>query len=140
KRAEEGLRESQETFRSLVEGSTDGVVLVDESGKVIAFNHALGKICGISPDEALGMSYFDLMVRTIIPEHRNPEQIAAIKKEIDTMFRTGKSPFFSSGMETEICRTDGTRRKIQQTVFPIKTAKGFRIGSIIRDITDQKGS
>jgi hypothetical protein len=35
-------------------------------------------------------------------------------------------------------RTDGQRRFIQQIIFPIRTAKGFRVGSISRDMTEQK--
>lgn len=35
-------------------------------------------------------------------------------------------------------RQDGTRQFVQQVIFPIKTAKGYRIGSVTRDITERK--
>jgi PAS domain S-box-containing protein len=136
KQAQETLKESEETFRSLVQESVDGIMLIDEEGTVLEWNKALETITGIPPHEALGMSYIDLVMRTTIPEHRSSERIAGMKNETETALQTGTSPIFSRKMDAEICRPDGTRRKIQQTVFPIKTAKGFRIGSITRDITD----
>jgi PAS domain S-box-containing protein len=138
KRAEEALRESEETFRSLVEESADGILLIDEDGTVIEWNAALGTILGIPRKEAIGKPYFDLMERTIIPEHRDPGRVARIRNELETALKTGNSAFFSRRLEAEICRPDGTRRIVQQTVFPVTTGKGFRIGSITRDITDLK--
>jgi PAS domain S-box-containing protein len=37
-------------------------------------------------------------------------------------------------------RKDGTQRIIQETFFPIRTGRGVRLGSIIRDVTEQKQS
>jgi PAS domain S-box-containing protein len=137
KRAEEALQESEETFHSLVSESTDGIMLIDENGIVIEWNTALGTILGIPREDAIRKRYFELMERTIVPEHRDPELLARIRNEIENALRDGVSSFFSRRLEAGICRPDGIRRRIQQTVFPIKTAKGFRIGSITRDITDQ---
>jgi hypothetical protein len=72
----------------------------------------------------------------MIPEHRDTGKSERIRKEFDMALTTGTSRFFSQKIEAEICRPDGTRRRIQQTVFPIKTARGFRLGSITRDVTD----
>jgi PAS domain S-box-containing protein len=138
RRAEDTLSESEETFRSLVEESADGILLVDETGKVIEWNPALAEILGISRTEAVGKRYIDLLERTLIPEHRDPERIARLRTEMDTMLATGTSTLLSRRLEVEICRPDGTRRTIQQTVFPVRTSRGFRIGSISRDITERK--
>jgi PAS domain S-box-containing protein len=137
KRAEEALQESEETFHSLVSESTEGIMLIDENGIVIEWNTALGTILGVPRKDAIGKRYFELMERTIIPEHRDPKRLARIRNEIENALRDGISTFFSRRLEAGICRPDGIRRTIQQTVFPIKTAKGFRIGSITRDITDR---
>src|SRR5512137_150693 len=51
RRAEGALAESEETFRSLVEESADGILLLDETGKVIEWNPALARILGISREE-----------------------------------------------------------------------------------------
>lgn len=137
RQAEDALKESEEMFRSLVQESTEGIMLISEVGRVIEWNTALETILGISRDEALGMSYPELMAR-LIPGQKNPELVAAIEKEIGIALRTGISPFFSRKMDAEICRPDGCCRRVQHNVFPIKTAKGYRIGTILRDVTDQR--
>ena len=138
KRAEEELRRSEETFRSLVQESTDGIVIADEEGRVIVWNNALIHISGISEDEALGQLYVDLLVSTIVPERREHDRIARIRKILDEGLQTGSSSFFCRPLEAEIIRRTGGRRYIQQTAFPIRTAKGYRFGSIIRDISERK--
>jgi len=138
KRAEEALRESEGTFRSLVNESSDGIVIADEEGKVIVWNNALARISGIRESEAMGNLYIDLMVSTIVPEHRDHARITKIRKIVHEQLHTGASSYFFRPLGAEIIRKDGTRCYIQQTAFPIQTAKGYRIGSIIRDITEQK--
>jgi len=138
KRAEAALRESEETFRSLVQESSDGIVITNEEGRVIVWNDALTQISGIPRDEALGKFYVDLMVSTLVPEHREDTRIMKIRKIINEQFQTGVSSYFFRPLEAEIIRRDGERRYIQQTAFPIQTAQGYRIGSIIRDITERK--
>jgi PAS domain S-box-containing protein len=138
RQAEEALRKSEETFRSLVQESSEGIVIADEDGKVIAWNHALADITGIPAGEALGSSYAGLVVSTLVPEHRTPDHIGRIKSIIAEKDQMGISWFFSRHLEIEILRRDGMRRFIQQTAFPIRTPRGIRIGSIIRDITESR--
>ncbi|MEI7433749.1 MAG: PAS domain S-box protein [Methanomicrobiales archaeon] len=135
---EEALREREETFRSLVQESSDGIVIADEEGTVIVWNNAAALITGIPGNEALGRLYADLVVSTVVPEHAEHDRIGRIRTRIDKELRTGISESFSRPLEDEIIRRDGERRYIQQFAFPIRTAKGFRIGSIVRDITDRK--
>ncbi len=140
KSAEEALRESEETFRSFVQESSDGIVLIDDEGVVLAWNAALARTSGIPPGEALKKPYLDLIISLMVPEHRTPDRTKRIRTALDEALRTGQSEFFSHPIETEFLRRDGQRRIIQQIIFPIRTTKGFHIGSISRDITEQKAA
>jgi PAS domain S-box-containing protein len=138
KRAEADLKEREETFRSLVSESSDGIVITDEQGMVIVWNDALARITGIPCEEAVGSLFSDIAFSELVPEHKGPGQLARIRSTIETVLCTGQSEFFSSHMDAEIIRRDGVHRYIQQTGFPIHTAMGFRIGAIIRDITEYR--
>jgi len=59
KRAEEALRESETKFRNLVEGSLDGVFIL-QKGKVVYANPRLAEIHGYSQDEIIGMDVRDV--------------------------------------------------------------------------------
>ncbi|MEI7434693.1 MAG: PAS domain S-box protein [Methanomicrobiales archaeon] len=136
KQSEEALRQSEETFRSFVEESADGIALTDEEDRVIEWNNALERITGICREEVLGKPYIDLTISFLIPEHCTDDRIDRLRAINIEMHRTGKSENFSRPMEVTFMRRDGERRVIQQVLFPIQTIKGFRIGSIVRDITE----
>jgi PAS domain S-box-containing protein len=137
---EKELRESEETFRSLVQESSDGIVITDEQGVVIVWNEALTRITGIPGDEALGSLFVDVVISTMVPEHREPSRIERLRSIIHEQLESGSSSSFSSPVEAEIARRDGEHRYILQASFPIRSTKGFRLGSIVRDVTGRKRS
>jgi PAS domain S-box-containing protein len=140
KRAEERIRASEEMFRSLIRESADGISLMDERGTVIEWNDAMVKISGIPREEAVGAQQADVMISMMVPENRTPERIEMFREGISEAQQTGESVYFSRPIEAGILRRDGSRRQIHQIVFPIRTAKGYRIGSIARDITESKSA
>lgn len=138
KRDEQQLKDSEEKFRSIVEASTDGIYVCDEQGRTIEWNDALVRITGITRREAIGTPLTDLILRTTLPEDRKEGYIETLIQEIKNALRKRKSPYFSVPFEMEILRPDGDRRIIRQTLFPIGTARGIRIGSIVHDTTERR--
>jgi signal transduction histidine kinase len=41
-------------------------------------------------------------------------------------------------LEAVFQRTDGSQRKVEQRLFPIRTSKGFSLGGVARDVTERK--
>jgi PAS domain S-box-containing protein/putative nucleotidyltransferase with HDIG domain len=138
KRAEEALRESEKKFRALVEQNSEGVVLSDEQGRVIEWNAAQERSSGIPREEALGRPVWELQYRLLLPEQQRPAFLEVMKEKVGRILQTGQSPTFYQPFEVSICKPDGNRVLIQQTAFPIQTNLGFRIGSIMRDVTQRK--
>ncbi|MGD2147549.1 MAG: PAS domain S-box protein, partial [Anaerolineae bacterium] len=58
--------------------------------------------------------------------------------EVETAQQTGMRDQIGRVTELDLLRPDGTSRTVLQSMFPIATAQGFLMGSIIRDITDRK--
>ena len=138
KQAEEALRDSEEKFRSIIEQSTDGVILTDEQGKVIVYNQAEEQITGLKSDAVLGRHFLEVMSRLVSEEQRTSESFAQLEAQVPEFYKTGQAPWFNQLYENTIQRPDGTERIVQEIAFPIKTGKGSMICSISRDITDRK--
>lgn len=138
KQTELVLEESEKKFRRLVEFSGDGIILTDESGKIIEWNQAEERMTGVPAAEAIGQYLWDLQFQMAVAEHRTPENYQGIKNMIETLLQTGKSPWLSGLWETLIQRKDGSEARVQSNIFLIQTMRGYMAGSISRDITRER--
>ena len=136
KRAETALRESEQGLRAFIDQSFEGIVIIDEEGRVAEWNPVTERLSGIPRLEALGAAYWDVLYRLVPAERRNDGRRAELERMIRDALSTGV-PIFSGPRLFENERTDGTRGYIEQVVFPIRTSKGFRFGSISHDVTDR---
>jgi PAS domain S-box-containing protein len=137
KEAEERLIESESRLRSFIETTLDSIVIVDEEGTVIEWNAGSEKLCGIPREEALGRYLWDINFRLLPPEQRTEARRAELEQTIRTSLATGVSAF-KEPQVIEAVRSDGTRFFSRQAIFPIRTARGFRFGSVAQDITPEK--
>jgi PAS domain S-box-containing protein len=138
KQTEQSLRESEQRFRTFVEQSVDGAVLIDEQEKIIEWNPAQEKITGISRAEAVGTSFAEMQFQLLPPEHRANRSIEFFKEAMQDAFQKGELLQFSQPVEVEIQTASGERKVIMQNAFPIKAERGFRIGSIVHDMTARR--
>jgi PAS domain S-box-containing protein len=136
--AKDALLESEQKYRSIVHQSVDGIILVDEEGIVIEWNEAQERITGIARQEAIGRLIWELQF-SLYPAPYLPDGMeAAVTQGTKEFLRTGSSPWMDQPREQEILRLDGSRRTIQVVLFPLKTEKGYRVCSIVRDVTERK--
>ncbi|MBP7686615.1 MAG: PAS domain S-box protein [Thermoflexales bacterium] len=138
RQAEEAQRISEQKFRSFVEESSEGITLLDEEGTIIEWNRAREKMTGLAASQVLGRLLWDVQYDMLPPESRTPERGEQTRQVMTDALRTGRSALFDNVIEAEILTQAGERRYIQQTIFPIKTDRGYRIGSVTRDITERK--
>ncbi|MEE8392142.1 MAG: PAS domain S-box protein, partial [Anaerolineae bacterium] len=138
RRTEKALQESEKRFRSIVEQSSDGIVMTDEQGGIVEWNRGQEQILGLKRTEVFGKSLWDIQFQLAVEERRTPAMYEQRKNGIQEFLRTGQAPWSHQVLETEIQRPDGTRRIVQSSVFPIKTDKGFLAVSISRDVTERK--
>jgi PAS domain S-box-containing protein len=137
RRAEEALWESEERFRSIIKLSNDSIVLTDEQGIIIEWNRGAEQIFGLKPDEVLGRLIWDVQFQVAPEERRTPTLYEELKASILELLRTGQASWMGRLLENEFQHSDGERRVMESSVFPIKTKRGFMIGSISRDITER---
>jgi PAS domain S-box-containing protein len=129
KRAEQELRDAGERMGSVVNHVVDGIITIDERGKIESYNPAAEKIFGYSSAEVLGQN-----VKMLMPEPYHSEHDAYVQNYV----RTGNAKIIGIGREVVGQRKDGS-------TFPMELAvSAFHIGArryftgIVRDITERK--
>jgi PAS domain S-box-containing protein len=138
KQIRSALAESEQNFRTLLEGSGDGCLIIDEEGTIVTWNPALEEISGISSDQAIGSNVLDRISDLIIPEYRSKDHTERVRQSVLSLFM-GKSPsFMQLPTDIPILRRDGQRRYVQQLSFPVMLGKKMHFGVIIRDVTEHR--
>jgi PAS domain S-box-containing protein len=132
------LSESERKFRSFVEESSEGFTLVDEQGAIIEWNHAREKMTGLPVSQVIGQKLWDVQYQLVLPELQTPEFYERFKQTLLNALQTGQSPIFDRVVEAEVLHPHSSSQFIRQTIFPIKTDKGYRMGSVTSDITERK--
>ncbi|OPY26521.1 MAG: Bacterioopsin transcriptional activator [Methanocella sp. PtaU1.Bin125] len=137
KKAEEALIESEQKLRGVISQATEGILIVDEQGRVIEFNQAAEQIYGVGRETVLGRYAWDFLFSVITDDRKSGEAYDRIRSGTLGYLKTGFKPD-SIPSATTIQRHDGRRRDILTANFPIRTARGYMIGSIVTDITERR--
>ncbi len=124
KRAEAALRDSEERYRSLVEGMTEALVAIDLEGRIRTWNRGAVEIFGFSASEALGQHY-----RIFCPGDFRESQRASVEAALND----GRG----SRYESVRMRKDGMRIPVDVTLSALRDSQGKLIGltAILRDVT-----
>jgi PAS domain S-box-containing protein len=126
KRIEEALRQSEERYRSVVQGSLQGI-LINQDGRICFANAALVRMFGYdSPDDLLGRETDELAA----PEERP----ALLARRAACLRGDAISPYH----EWQGLRRDGTRVWVQSTVTAISWNGRPALLSSRVDITERK--
>lgn len=136
KEAENALRESEAKFRNFVAQSRDGITLINEQGQVIEWNKAMEQITGYSASEVRQKFIWEIKLAMTINQY--PTVASHLKPTIKHALKTGEATWINQLLEAEYHHVDGQQKFVQNIIFPIKTTKGFMLGTILRDVTTYK--
>jgi PAS domain S-box-containing protein len=125
KQAENGLRESEERYRTLIQNVGEGIGTVDPEERFMFANAAAEDIFGVPPGGLLGRS---------LREFTSPEQFCMIRQQSDRR-RAGERSVY----EIEISRPKGEKRNLLITAVPQFDGQEKFLGTfgVFRDVTDR---
>ena len=128
KEAQELLRESQERYRTLIETTDTGFVIINEKGRVMDANLQYVRLTGHHRlKEIIGRG-----VEEWTEENERDKNLAAVRE----CFRRG----FIRGLEITYQGPRGQRTPVEINATLVKGTEGPRIFSLVRDITQRKAT
>lgn len=129
KRTEEALLESEERSQSIVQSTSDAIILMDTEGRVAFWNSGAEKTFGYTADEMVGQSMTRIIPNRFRDAHqRGVQQIAA----------TGRLTVQASTFELMGLKKDGTEFPLEFSLAAWTAKSKLFITSIIRDISERK--
>ncbi len=125
KKAEETLRDSEERYRLLVEGSPDAIA-IHANGKFIFVNPAGAKLIGAnSPQELIGKPILDVV---------HPNSRTQVIERLSLVSEGKKAPLF----EEKFVKLDGSVIDVEVIGIPFTYEGQPAIQVVVRDITERK--
>ena len=126
KQAETALRESEERFRTLVDGAPEGI-FVQAEDRFLFVNPAMVRLLGAArPADLIGRDILGLIA---------PEYHEAIRQRIRCQLETGKA---APPMEQDYLRLDGTRVSVETTAVPVRFAGRDAHLVFVRDVAERR--
>ena len=128
--AEEKERESRERAYIIVESALDGVVEIDASDVITAWNPQAETIFGWSHEEIIGKKISE----TIIPAQYREAHLKGVKH----FLATGEGPILNKRIELRALHRDGHEIQVELTASPLESGSTFTFSAFVRDMTERK--
>jgi len=123
------LRESDSSFRVLVESAPDGIVIADPQGLVVLVNAQTEALFGYSRDELLGQPVEMLVPHRVRDRHAELRNGYADAPRVRTM---------GDGQELYGRRKDGSEFPVSISLSPIRSGPDLLVFADVRDISAQR--
>jgi len=118
-RYQEQLVENEEKFRTFIEQTGEGLILLDNEGKIIIWNKALESITGIKQQNAIDKPYWDVFYKLAPEEKRKPEFYERLKNLTAKFLNVNKPSNFPGSQELNFIKGNGQPVTVRQMLFNV---------------------
>ena len=122
------IKTSEEKFRGVLEGSLDGVLMVNAKGTIELVNPAILNMTGYTETEIIGRSV-DILVAGDKFQHSKLREKYLESPEPRSM---------EGGFDLSLKRKDGSNLPVEISLTPLQTDKGLIVGAMVTDISQRK--
>ena len=123
------LADAEERTRSIVDNVVDGIITIDERGRIQTFNRAAERLFGYRAEETIGQNVNMLMPAPYHAEHDG---------YVASYLRTRQAKIIGIGREVEGRRKDGSTFPMELAVSEFRLEERLYFTGIVRDITERK--
>ena len=127
--AEENLRQNEVRLRTILDTVADGIITIDNDGRIETFNSAAERIFGYRAEEVLGDN-----VNILMPEPYH----GAHDGYLNNYKRTHEAKVIGIGREVSGRRKDGSTFPLDLTISEMRMGNELKFAGVVRDITERK--
>jgi len=130
KRAEGALQESEARKGAILESAPDGIMTIDQQGRVTEFNPSAERIFGYRREEILGQEMAEVIIPPALRERH--------RRGLAHYLATGEGPVLGKRIELTALRRDGTEFPVELSLTRIACEGPPVFTGFVRDITERK--
>ncbi len=122
--AEGALREAEARYHSVFDAASDGLLVLDQSGRIVEANHAAGKLYGCDPSKLEGRTLQELFG----PAHR-PNLTLLLNK---------LSRYSDARIDATVVTASGTTIDVEARGTSFRYQDKQRLLAVVSDVTERK--
>jgi PAS domain S-box-containing protein len=127
--AQQALADSERKIRSVVETAQDGIITVNQNGRLVALNRSAEQMFGYREAELIGKQ-----IQRLIPVPLR----AAADLTLRCLVAGGEHQLLRRPLESVGLHRDGTEFSIELTIATWRTRAGLFLTGVVRDIRQRK--
>jgi len=131
------LGESEKKFRNFISQTLEGIVIINDEGRVIEWNPEQERITGIKSEVALGNYSWDLY-RMLMQVDVAEKMTKEFRKLTLELLDPNNKQKYSQETEHKIYSLDSVERYATMISFQIEVGEKYFVGQIVRDTTESK--
>ena len=128
--AERALRHNEQSFRLLIETSSEAFIAMNGEGIITEWNREAGATFGWTREEAVGRRVGD----TIIPPALREAHEAGLARYL----ATGEGPVLGRRLELEGRHRDGREFPVELTIWAVGTGSDVAFNALLHDISERR--
>lgn len=129
--SERALRDSDDRYRRVFEGSTLGKALVNSQGCILLANASLAQMFGYSTQEMVGMP-----VHALVPQRQRQAHVGLVQN----FMNEPKRRFMAERQELFALRRDGSEFPVEIALNPMREGNDQQVLATISDVTDRRAA
>ncbi len=123
------LLSRERRLRAIIDTTVDGIIVIDETGRMLSVNPAVERIFGYTADELVGRN-----VSSLMPDPFRDEHDAYLLNYL----RTGRRKIIGIGREVLGRRRDGSTFPMDLAVSEVRSQDGVTFTGLVRDISERR--
>ena len=123
------LQEREATLQAITDSAQDGILMINNDGKISFWNPAASRILGYEAEDAIGKTFDQFFLPS-----RFSEQLGLTVTEL---LSTGKGAMSGKTIQTKAKRQDGTEVDIELSLAPVLLQGVYHLTGIMRDISER---
>ncbi|HEU0220584.1 MAG TPA: PAS domain S-box protein, partial [Paracoccaceae bacterium] len=124
------LARREQIYRTVIETSLDGFILMDEHGRIAEWNSQAEQTFGWPADAAIGRQ----VVETIIP----PAARGAHREGLKLFLETGQQRVLQQRIEMTALRRDGREFPVELMIVPMQIEGAWWFSAFVHDLTERQ--
>lgn len=124
-----GLLQGDVTIKTLIESLAEGIVIVNEDGRIVLINSRMSQLTGYERHEVMGLPLSVLIPESVRPHH---------KEMVKGFFKSPNIRPMGVGMDLLACKKSGESFPVEISLSYLQTDSGLIGIAFVTDITSRK--